>query len=277
MDKRFLFIGGDKRIIYAADVISRRYGTAFIGLTEDFPAPSGEYGCIVLPLPFSRDGVNINAPLSQQTIPLAELTRYAAAGACVFSGGTSPLLSEICAGAGLELTDYFAGEELTLKNALLTAEGAVSILISETDFSLHGARAVITGYGRIARYLVRLMGVFGCSVSVCARDPIQRVRAGLDGCTAADISQLHTLCKNADIIINTAPAQLFTEEDFAAVRAGSVYMELASKSAEPERSYAAAHGVKHIMAAGLPGKLSPKTAGEAIAQGILGCFVAPKT
>ena len=122
-----------------------------------------------------RDGENITAPLSERPLPLELLTDYAAAGARIFSGGTSTKLEALCETHGLQLVNYMAAEELTLKNALLTAEGAVSLLISGYDGALFDSTAVITGYGRIARYLARLLQAFRCRVTIAARSPLQRV------------------------------------------------------------------------------------------------------
>ena len=58
-----LFIGGDRRMICAAELISQSGGVCAVGLGGDFPEPenqSGGYERIVLPVPFSRDGENIN-------------------------------------------------------------------------------------------------------------------------------------------------------------------------------------------------------------------------
>ena len=85
-----LFIGGDRRMICAAELISQSGGVCAVGLGGDFPEPenqSGGYERIVLPVPFSRDGENITAPLSERPLPLELLTDYAAAGARIFSGG----------------------------------------------------------------------------------------------------------------------------------------------------------------------------------------------
>jgi len=128
--------GGDRRMICAAELISQSGGVCAVGLGGDFPEPenqSGGYERIVLPVPFSRDGENITAPLSERPLPLELLTDYAAAGARIFSGGTSTKLEALCETHGLQLVNYMAAEELTLKNALLTAEGAVSLLISGYD------------------------------------------------------------------------------------------------------------------------------------------------
>lgn len=265
----YLFLGGDRRIIYAAELISRSSAVSAVGLGGEFPPPEGRYSRIVLPLPFTRDGENINAPLSEEPLPLSAIADYAESGGTVFSGGTSAELERLCSENDLRLVNYFAEEELTLKNALLTAEGAVSLLISESDASLFNSSAVITGYGRIACYLARLLREFRCRVTIAARNPVQRERAILDGFCALPASLAGLAAESADLIINTVPAELFTADCFGRMRKTALYMELASKPAQPEKSLAEAAGVKYVPAAGLPGKFSPRTAGEAIAQAII--------
>ncbi len=269
MDNRFLFIGGDRRIIYAALSILRRRSVSALGLGDTFSAPEGRYGAIVLPLPFHNGQDGINAPMADRELPLSLVTDYADKGACVFSGGISPALSQLCEEHGLRLIDYYAEETLTLRNAAITAESAVALLIQNTEFSLSGARVLITGGGRIAIMTARLLRCFGSNVTICARSAEQRARGELEHHTSADIGGLPALCTVSDIVINTVPASLFSEEDFRRMKAGAVFIELASKSAIPDSDYASKYGVRHIMAGGLPGKMCPKTAGEAIAEVIL--------
>lgn len=264
----YLFLGGDKRIIYAAEFISQYNSVAGVGL-DGLPAPTGKYSKIVLPLPFSRDGTNINAPLSKELLPLELITEYAQRDALILSGGKSDKLQRLCSENSLRLADYFSQEELTLKNALLTAEGAVSLLISGSDCSLFGSSALITGYGRISRYLARLLREFHCRVTIAARNPVQREKAVLDGLCTLPIKLADLAAASADFVINTVPAELFTEESFKKMRSGAVYMELASRASFPEKEWAEAAGITYIAAAGLPGKFSPKTAGEAAANAII--------
>lgn len=265
----YLFLGGDRRIIYAAQLISQCGKVRAAGLPGDFPPPEGRYSGLVLPLPFSRDGENISAPLADTTLPLGVIADYAERGGTVYSGGTSAALERLCGENGLRLVNYFANEELTLKNALLTAEGAVSLLISESDTALFNSAAVITGYGRIAYYLARLLREFRCRVTIAARNPVQRERAILDGFCTLPATLACLGAESADFIVNTVPAELFDAECFGRMRKTALYMELATKPEQPEKSFAEAAGVKYIMAAGLPGRFSPRTAGEAIAQAII--------
>lgn len=269
MDNRFLFLGGDRRIIYAAQAIAARHSVAALGLSGSLPSPEGRYLNIVLPLPFSREEGLLNAPLSAQKLPLTLIADYAEKGAAVFSGGTSPLLQQLCREHDLRLIDYFAYEPLTIANAALTAEAAVSLLIQNTEYSLDNADIVITGGGRIAQLTARLLKPFGAVVTVCARSAEQRARARAEHCRTADIAELSSLCERADIVVNTVPAPLFSPQDFRRMRAGCLFMELATRRPSPERDYAEQFGIRFIDAAGLPGAYSPKTAGEAIADAIL--------
>ena len=71
-----LFIGGDRRMICAAELISQSGGVCAVGLDGDFPEPenqSGGYERIVLPVPFSRAGENITAPHSESP---REMSRF---------------------------------------------------------------------------------------------------------------------------------------------------------------------------------------------------------
>lgn len=269
MDNRFLFIGGDRRIIYAAKTLAERHNVAAVGLSAFLPKAEGRYHNIVLPLPFSREEGFLNAPLSNERLPLSLISDYAAEGATVFSGGTSPLLRELCREKGLSLIDYFAYEPLTIVNAALTAEAAVSLLIHNTDYSLDNAEVIITGGGRIAQLTARLLKAFGAEVTLCARSAEQRARARTEHCRTASLAELSLLCEKADIIVNTVPASLFLPQDFRRMRAGTLFMELATRRPSPEKDYADQYGIRFIDAAGLPGAYSPRTAGEAIADAIL--------
>ena len=266
--ERVLFIGGDKRMIYAAERLSQVTGVDTLGLGEK-NLPTGRYDIIILPLPFSRNTGEINAPLCSEKLPLSLVSEYSVSGGIVFSGQSSPELETLCHEHELKLTDYFADESLTLKNAALTAEAAVSLLIQNTDSSLQGAEVLITGGGRIALLLVPLLRAFGAEVTLCARNPVQRTRAMLSFSRAEPTDRLSELCGTADIIINTAPAQLFGEHEFSRMKRTELFMELASLPAEPSKQFAEEQGIRYLHAAGLPGKISPKAAGYAIADTIL--------
>lgn len=267
--KEILFLGGDKRVVYAARAASKVCRVSALGLDGGFPEPNGRYEYIVLPLPATRDGVNINAPLSEEALPLTLIEKYASDGARVLSGGSTPAIETICRENRLLLKDYFSDETLTLKNAQLTAEAAAVLLSQSTEGSLYSQSAVITGFGRVAELTARLLRAFCCDVTICARNPAARTRAELSGFAAKELAALRGVCENAGFIINTVPAPIFGEECFGSMKKGAVFMELATLPPKPCEDYAKKYGIQYIHASGLPGKYSPKTAGELIADNIL--------
>lgn len=266
MKDRFLFIGGDKRMDYAADSISKKY---IVDRLNGADTPVGRYEYIVLPLPVSRDGIHINAPFSEKPLPFDLISQYAAEHAVVFCGGANKTAEDICRNEGIRFVNYFSDEPLTLKNAMLTAESAAAILSRCNDSSIFGANIAVTGGGRVAVYTARLLKAFGAYVTICARSAEQRAKAELDGFAAVGAKALSEICGKADFIVNTVPAELFEEKEFSSTKRGAVYLELATLPTEPYKSRAEQYGVQYIHAPGLPGKFSPKTAGELIAETLL--------
>lgn len=264
---RILIIGGDRRMDYAAEKLSEIYETERFSSTEE-NFPSGQFDIIVLPLPLSKNGADIFAPKAEKPLPFDIIERFAEEHARIFAGGKSEKLSALCEEKGFVLENYFAHEPLTLKNAALTAETACALMSQNTEGALLGSRALITGYGRIARLLAYRLRANGCQVTIAARRAEARTAAELDGFSAISVEEIGNALPKFDFIANTVPSQLFGEREFFHMKKECVFMELASLPEQPGRSLAEKHGVKYIFASGLPGKYSPKAAGEFIAEDI---------
>lgn len=265
---RILVIGGDRRMDYAAEKLSELYETKRFGSDSDF-VTSGPFGVLVLPLPLSKNGSHVFAPFLKDPVGFETIVEFAEENALIFAGGTSPELAELCVEKGYRLENYFAGETLTLKNAALTAEAACAMLSQSSDGALLNSSALVTGYGRIARFLTKRLCANGCKVTVAARRAEQRASAVLDGFSAVPVEEMaKTLC-DFDFIANTVPFALFSEEEIRSMRAECVFMELATLPEQPTRSIAENAGIKYVYASGLPGKCSPKAAGIYIAEEIL--------
>lgn len=267
---RILVIGGDTRMDCTARKLSELYETERLSGVGD-NAVNGEFDVIVLPLPLTKNGKDIFSPMSAEPVPFEVIEKFAGENTLVLAGGETPLLTQICAKRKIRLENYFAREALTLKNAALTAEAACAMLSQSTDGAILNSSALITGYGRISRYLAARLKANGCRVTVAARREEQRAAAELDGFEAVSIEEMpEELCK-FDYISNTVPHTLFSEEMFSKMKAECVFMELATLPEQPTRSFAEMQGIKikYIYASGLPGKYSPKTAGEFIAEEVV--------
>lgn len=261
---RILFAGGDARMEYAAKRLSELHEIVRLG-----EEPNGRLDAAVLPLPLTKDGETVfGTDLTFEAL-FEEIGKDSEAvdeHTLVLAGGEAAALSEYCERRGLTLINYFTLEALTLKNAALTAEAALCLLLQSTDGALLGSETLVTGSGRIAVFLAERLRACQSKVTLAARDPAKRELLKLRGFNAVSLDELPDILPRFDYIANTIPAPIFGEEMFAKTRKNAVYLELATLPAEPRKTLAERHGINYIFAGGLPGKCSPRAAGEAIAE-----------
>ena len=244
--ERFLFIGGDLRMRYAAEYLNK--------LRECTFTKNGTFDAAVLPMPIKSD------------FDLSQLDNAVKRGGIVFAGGSFPALEDYCAEHGLSLRNYLSREELQVMNAVPTAEGALEIMLRELDITVWGARVLITGFGRIGEVMVRMLTALGSKVTVCARRPEQLAKAEGMGCNPVTFSEeLDGLLPQFDVVINTVPAVVLDEKRLLLMKNGCLIIDLASKAGTATGTQT---GIRIIHALSLPGKTAPITAGKIIGKTI---------
>lgn len=276
--KSIMFMGGDMRICHAAERLNNYFNCYLYGFDKgraevNVPTVSEPFPCdiAVLPLPASRDGKNINTPmLTGSSISLEETANAVKSGGVVFTSKTFPVLEKSCAEKNIRTENYFEREELIVLNAVSTAEGAVEIALRELDITLYGANVLVTGCGRIAKVLIKLLGAFGADVTVAARKCSDRTWAEIYGCSSVNIEeeQFDELLHGYDVIFNTVPDIVFDKERFSLIRDGCLLIDLASVLCVYSHEVSESGRVKVIWAQSLPGKTAPISAGNIIADTI---------
>ena len=90
------------------------------------------------------------------------------------------------------------------------------------------------------------------------------------GCAdAADTAELERIAPGFGTVVNTAPAPLLTARVLAALPAGSLIVDLASRPGGTDFAAAKAMGHTAIHALSLPAVYAPESAGEYIARTVL--------
>ena len=178
-----------------------------------------------------------------------------------------PLVGEAQA-RSLLLADYFAREELAVANAVPSSEGAIQIAMEELPITLHGARALVIGYGRLGKVLARQLRGLGVRVSVAARKYADLAWIRAEGLEAERSDQLSGWLCGYDLVVNTVPAPILGREELTQLKPGCLVIDLASKPGGVDFDAAAQLGVKAVWALSLPGKVAPVTAGLAIRDAI---------
>ncbi len=260
-----LVAGGDRRYCYTAATLAAAYPVVTAGLPPEDSGTLPECDVLVLPMPVSEDGVHLYAPLSAHRIPLAALCSTVRPGGRVF-GGRFRSSEAIFHAAGLSVTDYFDSEELSLRNAVPTAEGALEILLKETEGTLFGSDILVLGFGRVGSRLAAVLHTLGARVTVASREYAELARAAMLGCDTMQLSALSKCAADFSILCNTIPAKILDAGILATLPARALVLDLASKPGGV--AWDAPRQCRCMAALSLPGKAAPAAAGNIIADTI---------
>lgn len=272
--RNIVIVGGDKRQKYLKEYLyTMGFDVASYGLfdwdddTDKLKGMIEENSVIILPLPATRNGKTINMPFSKREISVDRLLSFLGKENLVFGGIIKGELLLRLRETDIPFIDYY-DEAFIEKNAVLTAFGALKILLEHIDFALPMGNYAVTGYGRVAKETSSLLTSLSCDVTVFARNSSQREDAMIKGCKASPITELPHLANTFDIIINTVPSEIITEETVKNIKTDCKIIELASAPYGMDFEIMRKNGVDVIKAFGLPGKYTPKTAGEIIGKKI---------
>ncbi len=273
-------VGGDSRQLYTARRLEE-YGfpVSLAGfenhggvpaIPEVLPAEALQSSAAVLPLPCTKNGRTLNAPFAAGEIPLKAVLEAAAPGSVFFVGMAPEGFRKSLEAAGAQVFDYYRSEALTLQNARLTAEGALGIIIEKTPVTVWRMNAAVTGYGRISRFLCRMLQSLGAKVTVYARDPVQRALAETEGLSAQPLSLLPEQTHRFDVIVNTVPAPVIGADAVENAGERCLFIETASAPYGIDADACKRYNRELVKAFSLPGRTAPVTAGILIADAVAG-------
>ena len=200
-------------------------------------------------------------PFSDEVLTLKSLTDGINPLSIVFGGRISRTLSSELESRGIMHRDYMKRDELAIRNAVPTAEGAIEIAISETPITLHGSKCLVMGYGKVGKVLARFLDGLGANTYVEARKYADLALIESHGCIPLTMKEAKTRINEFDVIFNTIPALVLTKDVLSGVNQNSLIIDLASKPGGVDFESARELGVKVIWALSLPGKVAPVTAG----------------
>ena len=222
---------------------------------------------VILPLPASYDGVRVNVPHSNGCeLRVLQFMEIMTADTLLLGGKFDLGIKDVANDNNIPLIDYFECEELQVKNAVPTAEGAIEIAMREIPVTINGCNALVCGYGRIGKVLSSLLKNMGANVCVSARRQDDLAYIKIFGCTPLKYgsAEFDTALHNADVVFNTVPAKILNKKVLSELKRCSLIVDLASGKGGTDFDAAEKQGIKCIHALSLPGKVAPSTAGEII-------------
>ena len=272
-----LALGGDARAIYMCEQLAQRYsvtvcrlpvrpeGTSAVSKPEDMPSKAD---ALILPM---LTGVRHTAdgsflPCGLEVISLERLLPVLRDGAPVLGGLADSETVSLFESAGHPFEDYFKRRELTVRNCIPTAEGALMIAMQEQAETVFGSSVLVIGFGNVGKASARLFAAAGAEVSCAVRRADAAAEAESAGYAPLMMPELAESISRFDTVINTVPALVLDEPLLEAMKPKALIIDLASLPGGVDKAAAEALGVRLVHALALPGKVAPVTAGRYIAD-----------
>ncbi len=276
MRVRFAVIGGDRRSALLCSQLARdghrvyTYALEKAELPAEIPRSGCLQGCVygadcvVLPVPAEKAAL-INAPFSVEPLERERLVDALWKGQLLCGGRLSETLRSSALAAGVHPVDIMARPAFAVGNAALTAEGALEIMLAQSERSIRESRVLILGRGRIGRRIAAMAHALGAEVTVAARRAADRAESRVSGMNAVDFTELENGLGRYDFIVNTVPARVITESMLCTVE-DALLIELASPPGGFDRVLAENIGLRVVSAPGLPGRCAPYAAAGLIRE-----------
>ncbi|MCM1363852.1 MAG: hypothetical protein NC122_08405 [Faecalibacterium sp.] len=270
--KNILILGGDERQKQLYSIIKETENTCkhvydMIQTTE-LNESIDSANIIILPLPITKNGTDIYSDSNDFKIPLEDIFERIRPSQLVIGGLIKNQVADKLKEKNVDFFDFYKDEGLTTYNAFLTAQGAVYLMLENTDEYVVSKKILVTGFGRVGKAVAHFMHVMGLDVYVAVRSEPQKCEAASYGYKILDISDIKSTVYLFDFIVNTVPAIIFDENTISLIKKDSVYIELASSPFGAEKDYFEKSEKRYILAASLPGRLYPSASAKAIYRSI---------
>lgn len=290
--QQVLVIGGDSRQIYLAERLKQmNFKVYTIGLPKWYQEVQ-EYNnsdfeealkfginradIVVCPIPFTKNKKDITSENPDVHLPIEIFLKYLTSMHQVFAGVLPQEVIEFCRKNHVKYVDFMKQEELTCYNAIATAEGAIVEAITRHPRNLDGSKCVVLGYGRCGKTLVQKLSQMGAEVTIAQRrkatDCGEMIKDAVtqSGSIVTPEEELENKLKETigqyDYIFNTIPHVILKEEILTNISKQAIIIDIASAPGGIDYKAAEKLGVKAYLCLGLPGKYSPQSSGEKLAD-----------
>jgi len=200
-----------------------------------------------------------------EPIDLTAILPALAPGTIVLIGVAKPIIAQLAEAYSLRLIETADIDEIAILNSIPTAEGAIQLGMEMLPITIHGSRCLVVGFGRCGQTLAGKLAALGAQVTVVDRSKARLARAVEMGLKPVLFAQLNTVV-DFDLIYNTVPALVLTEEYLKRLNPAVVIIDLAAAPGGVDFAAAQNLGIKAILALSLPGKVAPVTAGKILSK-----------
>ena len=184
-------------------------------------------------------------------------------GLTVFGGNLSQEAQHVFAQKSIGYINFLLDERFVYSNALLTAEGVLSMLISCTEQSIFELSVLVLGYGRVAKAVASLINKLGIKQAIATFDKHEYAEACLLNAHKHFGNNFAEQLGNYNVIINTIPHKIFDAKMQGKIAPNTLVLDVASINCLDQSSKS---NFVYMPAPSLPQKFSPESAAKLMLQ-----------
>lgn len=198
---------------------------------------------------------------------LAEIAPRLCRGQSVYGGAISNRFRYECEKKDVKCIDYLKIEEVTEKNAELTAKGIIKEAESFKNIESE-TKCLVCGFGYCGKAIATDLKHYTERITVMVRRKELKTDIEKKGYEYLNMDSDKLNLSGYDFIFNTVPALILTEERLKGVTEG-IILDIASAPGGTDFSYCRNNNIRAVLSLGIPGKIYPQRAGEIIAEAII--------
>ena len=148
----------------------------------------------------------------------------------IFSGNIDDKTKELLKNKNFIYKNFMQDEIFSIKNANLTAEGVLALILTESKKSIFESNILIFGAGRISKACAILFNKLGVNFSICNYHD-ENYKNAYIFCNSCYLGKEYAKdASRFDIIINTIPSLHLSKLDANLFKSGTMYIETASQN-----------------------------------------------
>lgn len=269
-----LVIGGDLRQLYLAEKIKKSgmntevyfYKNNNFSLLKEKIENSN---IIICPIPFTKDGINIFSVQGLEDLNIEDFLRNINSKHTIFGGNIPKNIKVELKERNIIYYDFMDMEEISIKNAIATAEGTIAEAIRLSEINIHNSRCLVLGYGRCGKVLAQKLKALDANVTVAGRNKEKLAYGFSFGLETTDINDLQSIINKFDFIFNTIPELVVKKNLIDLMKKDVVIIDIASAPGGVDFEYCKALGINANLCLGIPGRFSPKTSADILFDAIV--------
>ena len=154
-------------------------------------------------------------------------------------------------------------------NSYLTAEGLLSKVISTVPFALKDSRIILLGCGNCGSNIISVFKNLSCKIYVYDINEKKYALCSFENVFPLKLNQLNNHIEDANIIINTVPDKIIQDNCHHLIGKDTFIFDITSFHECFNNNFIKEHKINYITCPGIPGKYSPQSAGELLANKII--------